>query len=65
MYIHLDIFPSSVAQKLKKLDLDVPQEHFLIPIVDIKDGLVFEKRFLLLNHHVLLRHISKLFKTCL
>ena len=37
LYLQLDIFHSSLAQKLTKLDLVIPQEHFLIPIVNIND----------------------------
>ena len=37
LYIQFDIFHSTVVSKLTKLDLFIPQEHFLIPFVDIKD----------------------------
>ena len=39
LYIEFDIFHSSISQKLTELDLAIPQEHFLIPFVDIKDVL--------------------------
>ena len=38
LYIQIDIFTSFVAQKLRELDLVIPQQHFLFPLVDKKDG---------------------------